>query len=85
MKTKTESELYYRKASLDCGDGLIYGETGPTLAIVPNNNDIGYLFAAAPELLQAVKDALLLAELYDQEGAAVDNYRRVIAKAEPQK
>ena len=40
------------------------------------------LIAAAPELLRAVKDALMLAELHDLEGAAIDNYRRVITKAE---
>lgn len=40
------------------------------------------LIAAAPDLLQACKDALLLAELYDIEGAAIDAARAAIAKAE---
>lgn len=54
------------------------------IALVQSKNQNGNarLIAAAPELLQAVKDALLLARLHDLEGAAIDNYRHVIAKAE---
>jgi hypothetical protein len=39
------------------------------------------LIAAAPELLQVAEDFILLADLHDWEGAAIDNARAVIAKA----
>ncbi len=39
------------------------------------------LVAAAPELLQVAEDFILLADLHDWEGAAIDNARDVIAKA----
>lgn len=40
-----------------------------------------HLIAAAPELLQAVEDFILLSALHDWEGAAIDNARAAIAKA----
>ena len=40
-----------------------------------------HLIAAAPELLQVAEDFILLADLHDWEGAAIDNARAVIAKA----
>lgn len=58
------------------GDKMTYQIIGGAIEIGAR------LIATAPELLQAVKDALLLAELEGCEGAAIDNYRRVIAKAE---
>ena len=39
------------------------------------------LIAAAPDLLQAVEDFLLLATLHDWEGAAIDNAREALRKA----
>lgn len=40
------------------------------------------LIAAAPELLQVTRDFLLLAQLHDWEGAAIDFAKATLAKAE---
>jgi hypothetical protein len=40
------------------------------------------LIAAAPDLLQVTKDFLLLADLHDWEGAAIDFAKATLAKAE---
>ena len=40
------------------------------------------LIAAAPDLLQVAKDFLLLAQLHDWEGAAIDFAKATLAKAE---
>lgn len=40
------------------------------------------LIAAAPDLLQATKDFLLLAAFHDWEGAAIDFAKATLAKAE---
>jgi hypothetical protein len=47
----------------------------------PNHSPNARLIAAAPDLLQAVKDFLLLATLHDWEGAAIDNAREALRKA----
>ena len=40
------------------------------------------LVASAPDLLQVAKDFLLLAQLHDWEGAAIDFAKATLAKAE---
>jgi hypothetical protein len=40
------------------------------------------LIAAAPDLLQVARDFLLLADLHDWEGAAIDFAKATVAKAE---
>ena len=40
------------------------------------------LIAAAPELLKVTRDFLLLAQLHDWEGAAIDFAKATLAKAE---
>lgn len=42
----------------------------------------GHLIASAPDLLQVAKDFLLLAQLHDWEGAAIDFAKATLAKAE---
>lgn len=53
----------------------------PGLAISDEVRANARLIAAAPELLQVAEDFILLADLHDWEGAAIDNARAVIAKA----
>ncbi|NBW15203.1 MAG: hypothetical protein EBR82_45140 [Caulobacteraceae bacterium] len=67
---------------------LIYGPDGESVAscrFVTNFKETNVsnmrLVAAAPELLQVAEDFILLADLHDWEGAAIDNARAVIAKA----
>jgi len=67
---------------------LIYGQDGESVAscrFVTNYKETNVanmrLVAAAPELLQVAEDFILLADLHDWEGAAIDNARAVIAKA----
>ncbi len=67
---------------------LIYGPNGESVAscrFVTNFKETNVanmrLVAAAPELLQVAEDFILLADLHDWEGAAIDNARDVIAKA----
>jgi len=50
----------------------------PTLSAMRHAN----LLAAAPDLLEVVKDYVLLCELHDFEGAVVDSAKKAIAKAE---
>ena len=63
------------------------GKTCECLVILPNRSTPdeteanAHLIAAAPELLQVAEDFILLADLHDWEGAAIDNARAVIAKA----
>lgn len=61
------------------------------LAFMVRNEDLfpveesdanAYLIAAAPDLLQVTKDFLLLAQLHDWEGAAIEFAKATLAKAE---
>ena len=68
---------------------LVYGPSGETVAscrFVTNFKDTNVsnmrLVASAPDLLQVAKDFLLLAQLHDWEGAAIDFAKATLAKAE---
>ena len=68
---------------------IVYGPSGESVAscrFVTNFKDTNVanmrLVAAAPDLLQVAKDFLLLAQLHDWEGAAIDFAKTTLAKAE---
>ena len=70
---------------------IVYGPSGESVAscrFVTNFKDTNVanmrLVAAAPDLLQVAKDFLLLAQLHDWEGAAIDFAKTTLAKAEGQ-
>jgi hypothetical protein len=68
-----------RKAENHPQGDLTICHVNPYLAYESEAN--ARLIAAAPDLLQAVEDFLLLATLHDWEGAAIDNAREALRKA----
>jgi hypothetical protein len=51
-----------------------------TLNFVLNDEPNARLIACAPELLQIAEDLVLLSQLHDWEGAAIDNAKTVLLK-----
>lgn len=92
----TKGPWKYDRQLADTGDKetAMYGrskELHEPVCIIPHDDitEKGYeevqanarLIAASPDLLQVCKDFVLLADLHDWEGAAIDHARKVIKQA----
>lgn len=69
----------------DGGEYAIQAANGIHVALTIGNTRTeranAYLIAAAPELLAALKETLMLLETFSPQGAAVESARAAIAKA----